>query len=162
MRSGEEIRADAVRLADALSPEHQAWRVISEVPGLLDELDALRAQVERDYEEIEDLRAESFPKSWVGFRAFIDEVYPADLFPGDDTNLGPQFVVAARVFADIRAERDSAVAREVAAKADIRDDLGKAWAEGYAAARYMAKCWGHVAWWEDEPGNPYLTGGSDA
>ena len=28
--------------------------------------------------------------------------------------------------------------------------------EGYNAARHMARMWGHVDIWEDEPENPYV------
>jgi hypothetical protein len=33
--------------------------------------------------------------------------------------------------------------------------LAEAWDEGYEAAEYMARCWGHTDHWEDEPANPH-------
>jgi hypothetical protein len=80
--------------------------------GLLAERNSLEArlaavQVERDalLERLDD----SFPKSWAGFRAFLDEVYPDDIFPDDDRDLGPSFVVAARRLAAVERERDEAL-----------------------------------------------------
>lgn len=39
----------------------------------------------------------------------------------------------------------------------LRRAKAKAWDEGYEAAEFMARCWGHVDQWEDEPVNPYAT-----
>lgn len=66
-------------------------------------LPALVAAVRDRDEELDELREATFPKSWGGFRAFLDEVYPADVFPDDGRDLGPSFVVAARRLATVEA-----------------------------------------------------------
>ena len=42
------------------------------------------------------------------------------------------------------------------AAAEARGVRALAWQEGYNAARHMARMWGHVDIWEDEPENPYV------
>lgn len=37
----------------------------------------------------------------------------------------------------------------------LRDVQGQAWDQGYEAGEVMARRWGHVDDWEDEPTNPY-------
>jgi hypothetical protein len=52
-----------------------------------------------------------------------------------------------------------AEARELAAvalAAALPHIAAKAWQEGFASGEYMAKCWGHVDYWEDYPPNPYI------
>jgi hypothetical protein len=68
----------------------------------------------------------------------------------------PEDVAHELEYAEFRgALTNSVVAERDALREQLAQAQAKAWDEGYSAAEYMAKCWGHTDSWEDEPANPY-------